>query len=349
MLLSVFDRRLILVGGKGGVGKTTTAAAVATVLADGGRKCLIVSTDPAHSLGDIFGTDIGDRETALAPDLWGLEIDPDAEADAYIAGVKQNLRGLAHPRLYSEIDRQIDLARHAPGATEAALLERVADLMAEAGGRFDVVLFDTAPTGHTIRLLSLPEIMSVWTDGMLKQQESARRLGALLDGLGRARAKGDELSLVEDPKDFDDGSPRARIHEALMTRRRKFLRARELLQDTAATSFVLVLVPERLPILETGKALRVLERFQLPVAALIINRVLPPDSGGGFLQARRQQERQHLQEIERRFAELPRVQLPLLEHDVQGVQTLRRIGQLLSEQAAILGDGSTGAGNRGPV
>ncbi len=188
-MLDLFDRRILFVGGKGGVGKTTVAAALALMAARGGKRCLVVSTDPAHSLGDIFDRDIGGRETALAPGLHGLEIDPDGEADRYLETVKQNMRSLVRPQLYGEIDRQMDLARHAPGAAEAAMLDRVADLMIDAERRHDLVVFDTAPTGHTIRLLSLPEVMAAWTDGLLRHQERSNNLGRVLRNLGGKRGK----------------------------------------------------------------------------------------------------------------------------------------------------------------
>ena len=119
----------------------------------------------------MFDLAIGSGERRLADNLWGLEIDPDEEAERHIASVKHRMKSLVHPRMYGEVERQLDLARLAPGTVEAALLERMAELMGEGGQRFDLVLFDTAPTGHTLRLLSLPEIMMAWTDGLLRHGE----------------------------------------------------------------------------------------------------------------------------------------------------------------------------------
>ncbi len=326
-------RRIVFVGGKGGVGKTTTAAALALVAAERGRRCLVVSTDPAHSLGDIFERSIGDAKTTLAPNLTGLEIDPDRVAAAHIATVKERMKTLVHPRLYDEVDRQLDLAAHAPGATEAALVERVAELMALAGERYDLVVFDTAPSGHTVRLLSLPEVMSAWMDGLLRHRERSSRLGAMLGHLGGERRQGDELSLIDQRADHPRDSPEARINEVLQARRRKFLVARERLLDATGTAFLLVVNPDRLSILESRRVVDTLARFDLPVSSLVVNRVLPDtaDAAGPFVDARRAQERAHLQEIDEVFPTLPRTVIPLRPDDVHGVDALRAVGaQLLS-------------------
>ena len=323
-------RRLVFVGGKGGVGKTTIAAALAVAAADTGRRCLLVSTDPAHSLGDIFGAPVDDAPTALADRLAGVEIDPEREAERHIATVTHRLKELVHPRMYDAVDRQLDLARFAPGTIEAALVERMADLMAAAGRDVDLVIFDTAPTGHTLRLLSLPEIMAAWTDGLLRHRERSSALASVLGRFGGAG--GDELSLIDTPRDHPPNRRSEHLHELLLARRRKLGRARELLLDREATAFVLVLNPDKLSILEGRKTLETLERAGVPVAAAVVNRVLPAASGpsdDSFLSARRRQEEVYLQEIERLFAGVPRHVVPLLPEDVHGLDGLRRFGRAL--------------------
>ena len=332
----LLDHHLVFVGGKGGVGKTTTAAALGLEAAALGRTCLVVSTDPAHSLGDIFHLTIGATRTTLADRLWGLEIDPDAEAERHIQTVKTQMKSLVHPRLYGEVDRQLDLARHAPGASEAALLERVAELMGEEGSRFDLVLFDTAPSGHTVRLLSLPEIMGAWTDGLLRHRKRSAGLSSALRNLKGGRSQGDELSMIDGvQKEYPDESPSGRINEVLQTRRRTFLVARERLLDNETTAFLLVVNPDKLSILESQKVIQLLSRFKVDVSGLVVNRVLPTDlddgRSGDFFRARRAQEETYLQEIDEVFARFPRVVVPLLRHDVHGVASLRQVGAVLSQ------------------
>ena len=328
----LFDQRIIFVGGKGGVGKTTTAGALALMAGEAGRSTLLVSTDPAHSLGDIFDIRVGNKETPLAPNLSGLEIDPEAEAERHIATVKMSMKSLVAPKMYGEIDRQLELARHSPGTVEAALLERMADLMSDAKSRFDLLIFDTAPSGHTIRLLSLPEVLSAWSDGMLGQQDRSRRLSELLKVFGRDHSREDEFGMIGGSKEEPDDSRDGRIQDILLTRRRKFHRARALLTDPAVTAFLMVLTAERLPILETKKTLDLLGKFDVPVAGMVVNRLLPPEADGDFLQERRAQEQEYRDEIDRTFAHLQRVYLNLLPHDVHGVETLLEIGRALLRQ-----------------
>lgn len=322
-------RSLVFVGGKGGVGKSTTAGALALRMTEAGRRVLLVSTDPAHSLGDLFDTPIGDREREIVRGLHAVEIDPEREVERYLAGVKQTMRSFVQPSMYPEIERQMELTRHSPGAEEAALMDRVAVLMEDGRGRYDRVIFDTAPTGHTLRLLALPEIMAAWTDGLLRSRERSDAWGHALRRLRREERSGDELSWFDDAREGTGDERSDRIREVLLARRRSFARARRLLLDPEVTAFVLVLVPEKLPILESEKALETLRRHGVPVAGMVVNRVLPEGPLGDFLESRRAQEAEYLALVDRRFGDLPRVRVPLLSRDVQGLASLREVGRYL--------------------
>lgn len=336
----LLNRRILFVGGKGGVGKTTVASALALRMAESGKRVLLVSTDPAHSLGDVFDTRIGDTPREIAPNLYAIEIDPDRQVERYLETVKRTMRGFVRPEMYGEIERQIELTRHSPGAAEAALMDEMARLMDDAGRSYDVVVFDTAPTGHTLRLLTLPEIMTAWMDGLLKNRDRSDAFGRAVEKLGggaggrsggsaRGSAGGDDLSWFEGAAEPSVDSRAERVREILTARRTSFARARRLLLDRDATAFLFVLIPEKLPILETEKAVRVLEENGVPVAGLVVNRVLPEHSLGDFLEKRRAQEAEYLARIDRTFRAIPRVRIPLLPTDVQGPEALREVGKHL--------------------
>ncbi len=322
---------MLFVGGKGGVGKTTVASAVALSQARRGRKVLLVSTDPAHSLGDLFDLHIGDEGREIRDGLMALEVDPQAEVDRYLSQVQATMREFVRPAMFAEVRKQIELTRDSPGAAEAALMDRISDLMARGRKDHDLVVFDTAPTGHTLRLLSLPEIMAAWTDGLLKSRDRSESMGGALERLaGRRRGeKGDDLAWFDDPEPPEEDPRSRKIRKVLLERRRKFARARSTILDRSETAFVLVLLPEKLPILESRKAVEVLRRHQVPIAGLVVNRVLPDEPLGSFLEQRREQEAQYLRQIDELFADLPTVRVPLLPQDVMGIQSLDAVAQHL--------------------
>jgi arsenite-transporting ATPase len=143
------------------------------------------------------------------------------------------------------------------------------------------------------------------------------------------RSRGDDLSHFEQHQEGGGDTRFAQIRERLLDRRRIFGQARRTLLDRAATGFILVLIPERLPVLETGRAVKALEHFHIPVAGLVVNRVLPEGSLGPFLEARRDQERHYLAQIREQFAHLPQIRVPLFTSDVGGLDALREVARHL--------------------
>ena len=261
------DRRILFFGGKGGVGKTTIASAAALRLAgrrgEGreGYKTLLVSTDPAHSTSDIFQTRLDGRPRPVAPGCSAMEIDPEREADAYIEAVKSRVASAAPPRLLGEVYRQIDIARVSPGAAEAALFDRFTRILEDEAEEYDRIVFDTAPTGQTLRLLALPESMSAWIGGLIKRREKVGAISRMWNNVAGTDTN-------EIPRDDP-------LLQALEERRSRFDRARRVLADSEQTAFVFVVTPERLPIWETEKAVEALARNGIPIGAVVVNKVLP--------------------------------------------------------------------------
>ncbi|MDQ0429754.1 arsenite-transporting ATPase [Planomicrobium stackebrandtii] len=294
--MDVLSKNIIFVGGKGGVGKSTSAAAIAWRSAKDGNKTLLISTDPAHNVGDIFNQKIGGKTKAIADNLYALEIDPEIETDNYIKTVKANIKGTVHSSMMEEVNRQLDTAKASPGADEAALFDKLIHIILEERQNFDKLVFDTAPTGHTIRLLTLPELMGVWIEGLL---EKRRKTNANYTQL------------------LNDGEPREDpIYDVLRERQERFSKARDLLLDEQKTGFIFVLNPERLPILETKKALELLHNYHLHVNTLIINKVLPKEADGEFLMERKKHEKKYMQQIEETFPNQKLVYVPLFSQDI---------------------------------
>ncbi|MFC2947405.1 ArsA family ATPase [Virgibacillus sediminis] len=302
--MKALEKDIIFVGGKGGVGKSTSAAAIAWRSAEEGYRTLLVSTDPAHNLGDIFSVKIGGKVKQVSSHLSALEIDPELETERYISGVKENIMGTVHSNMREEVHRQLDTAKASPGADEAALFDKLISIILEERENFDKIVFDTAPTGHTIRLLSLPELMGVWIDGLLQRRKKTN------ENYSQLLNDGDP---VEDP-----------IYDVLKERQERFSKARKILLDDKVTGFIFVLNPERLPILETRKAVQLLDDYHLHVKTIIINKVLPEEADGEFLTQRRNHEKQYLKTIEQTFEEQELVYVPLFPHDITDEEQLQR-------------------------
>ena len=304
---SLIQKRVLFFGGKGGVGKTTCASAMAVTASQAGKRVLLVSTDPAHSTSDIFERPIGPEPVELLPNLHGLEIDGEFESQRYVANVKEQIRGLFGHHILKEASRQIDLAASMPGAEEMALFDRIGGLIRGEDERFDLIVFDTAPTGHTLRLIRMPELMEAWIRALSKSRHAM-------------------LGIEQ-----DDATDPVMLKLAERLENLREFRARLL--SPRLSAFVLVLVAERLPIEETARAIEQLKEAGVTIGGLVVNRVLPASSPDPFLRSRHEQEVIYLDEIEKRFRSYPRVRVPQLPSDVHGVKTLEHLaGHLVVEK-----------------
>ncbi|WP_087973117.1 ArsA family ATPase [Oceanobacillus rekensis] len=299
------NKKILFIGGKGGVGKSTSAATIAWKAAKEGYKTLLISTDPAHNIGDIFEQKIGGKTEQVAENLFALEIDPDIETEKYIRGVKENIKGIVQSSMMEEVNRQLDTAKASPGADEAAMFDKLIAIILEERDNFDRIVFDTAPTGHTIRLLTLPELMGIWIEGLLqKRQKTNENYTQLLN----------DGEPIEDP-----------IYNVLKERKERFSEARKVLLDHQQTGFIFVLNPERLSILETKKAIKLLDNYHLHVKTLIVNKILPKEADGAFFEKRKEHEKTYVSMIEDTFQSQKLVYVPLFSEDVTSKQQLENM------------------------
>jgi arsenite-transporting ATPase len=294
--------KLVFFGGKGGVGKTTSSSAYAFYCAEKGEKTLLVSTDPAHSLCDIFERKIGSKITEIKENLFSLEIDPEEESQEYIRNIKKNMKDIVSPVIVKEIERQLDAAAVSPGSDESAVFDKLMEIIIDYQKDYDRIVIDTAPTGHTLRLLSLPELLGGWMDRLIEKRMKAMELY--------------EMATREDKK-MKSVIEKDPVLSKLNERKRKMELAREILTDGELVSFVFVLNPEKLPIEETKKAVNTLEKYNIHVNDLIINRILPDNVEGKFWENRKKLEEKYLNEIVESFSNKNLIKIPLIDEDVK--------------------------------
>jgi arsenite-transporting ATPase len=327
--------RLLLFGGKGGVGKTTTSAATAVWLADSGLRVLLVSSDPAHSTSDSLDVEIGTEPTPIegVDGLFGLEMDPESKISNLLPKLgkmvdgmnnKGGLGGLGGLNMMLDPNAKEELAEMKseiqtsemilPGLDEALAFDEL--LRHVEDPNWDVIVFDTAPTGHTLRFLSLPEIIEAWSGRLIRMMRLSGGLRSMLFG----RKESDEMK------------------EELEKFRRRVLHVRRVLSDENITSFTLVTIPERMGINETLRAYESLKEFNLPVHSCLVNR-LTPEFDHPFLQNRRNAELGRLSELEEKLEGIDIASLELLDQEVVGVEKLRLVGKTLYGDVSKIPEG----------
>lgn len=317
---------IIFVGGKGGVGKTTTAAALASHYASQQKKTLIISTDPAHSLGDVLNMRLSNEKTAVTPYLDAIELNPDVIVDAHFAQVERTISAYANPDMMPKIREHLRLSKSAPGAQEAAMLESMCQhLVSAADAGYEHIIFDTAPTGHTLRLLVLPEMMGAWTDGLLAQQRRQAKLRSVANHLDSHNQKGNQKDVDNDVPNPFAAKKSNRWEQAvsvLEKRKALFRQAGILLHDRSQTAIVLVMTADVLPLAETKRAIEQLEDSKLPPAAIVVNQLITPIQADEFWQHRAERQQQLIHDIEKIFTNYPLYPIYLQKTDIRGTGAL---------------------------
>ncbi|QLG49627.1 ArsA family ATPase [Natrinema halophilum] len=321
----------IFYGGKGGVGKTTCAAATGLSLSAAGKATLVVSTDPAHSLADSFEVDLGPDPIELEGleiaaslgsnadtpgGLWAVEIDPETQKERYeklAQALAADLRS-AGVRLSDEEIERFFAGGVPAGSDEIAALDLLVEYV--DSGEWDTIVFDTAPTGHTLRLFDMPEVMGLALETAQSLRGQVRRIGSA----ARTAFLGPISVMTGDRDETDD----------LAAFQARLERARELLVDPERTEFRVVLIPESMAISETERLVERLREAGVPVERLVVNRVLEdPHEGCPRCRSRHRRHEERLAEIRAMFRDLEVVTLPDLEGEVQGRESLATIAERL--------------------
>jgi arsenite-transporting ATPase len=297
--------RILVYTGKGGVGKTSVAAATAGRLAALGRRTLVLSTDAAHSLADSLDRPLGPDPVTVADNLWGQEVDSLREAERSWGAVQRWLAGVLRWAEVADVNSEELIVF--PGLEELFSLLQILGHARE--GRFDVLVVDCAPTGETLRLLSYPNVIRWWLNRIFPMQ---RRMARLARPVVRVVTGG-----FEPPSE-----------DALDAIEQLFHQVEEmqaLLRDPAITSVRLVVNPEKMVLAESRRTFTYLNLFGFNTDAIVVNRVLPEDAGAGYFAGWRNLQTKYEEEIRAAFSPLPILQVPLLETEVVGLPQLDRV------------------------
>jgi len=304
------NNQLIMIGGKGGVGKTTCAAAIAVHFARVGRKTLVISSDPTPSLSDIFEIDIGDQETPIGKieGLYGIEISSDVVLTMWRERFGQEIYEVISS--FADVDYDfVDYIGTAPGIEEEYMLNYILGLVESK--QFDLVVWDTAPAGHTLRLLHLPQIF-------LKHLEAATKFymniysyfEKLKETVKLQKGKRTLLEIISSWEDLA-------------------MKIVDFIRDQEKSEFIIVTIPEALGVKQTERIIRDFDQYELIVKHMIINYVVK-EADCAFHQARKAMQTEYINILEDRYGErIKLIHVPLAPHEIKGVERIEQVSEIL--------------------
>jgi arsenite/tail-anchored protein-transporting ATPase len=307
--------KYIFFGGKGGVGKTVMAGTAALWAAKQGRKTLLASTNPVHSLSSLLDQNVFGKPHPVqgVPNLWAYEIDTKETIDKSKKEIREKIQWfLKYADIKTKADEFVESATMNPAFEESAMFENMIDLMFE--DQYEVYVFDTAPTANARRLLGMSSVYSMWVNKMVQSREEAVSLKELLSYSRKKKEK--------DP-----------LMDYLLSLRERMARAKVLLTDPGKTSFFFITLPEALPIAVITRFIQWFHEFGIPVGGVIVNMLIDKDcireDTPEFVKNRVAMQAEYMGEIEKLFHGMVRSVLPLLETEVRGVNKLERMSHLL--------------------
>ena len=316
--------------GKGGVGKTTCAAAYSLILARQGLKTLIVSLDPAHNLGDVFGLELSEKPKEILDNLYGIEVDFNKMVQEHLKDLTDRIKDIYGYLRVLNLDKYIDVLRHSPGIEEYATLEKISEIIEYnfKERRYDTIIFDTPPTGLTIRIMALPSISLIWIRKLMELRMAILDRRRFLEEIygEKLKAKIGDKELVmastieEDP-----------VYKELRNLYKRVKFVNEIFTNPKITTTVMVVNPELLPVLEARRAYDFLKKIDIHVKAIIINKVLELEVIPKELNVKFAEQTKAIQLINNEFRDIRILKVPILPEEPTGINNLLKITKYLSQ------------------
>jgi arsenite-transporting ATPase len=313
------ERRYVMFGGKGGLGKTTFSAATAFWLANQGNKVLVFSVDPQASLSDIFQKDIfGKGPVKIMDNLWAQEIDADQHIKEYQDEIRQKIKDMyGMEEVPEEIEDYIEAASAEPAMEESAIFDSVVDIVNQ--GDYDYYIYDLVPLGHALYYLSMAKVYDEWITKITRLREEMRE-------------QEEFVARVRKEEEVEEDQILGELHYI----RDRIRGASSILTDRQKTAFFFVVVPEEMIIIDTRKAAELFATFNVPIAGYVVNRVLPEEllqeEVPGYLKNRIEMQRKYLKKIRDTFGEDILAQVPEMERDVSGLEMIERVAAQMYEE-----------------
>ena len=310
------ERRYIMFGGKGGLGKTTLSATCAFWLASHGKRVLLFSVDPQASLSDIFQRDIfGKGPVPIMENLWAEEVDADRRIREYQDEIRKKILDMyGFDRVPEEIDNYISAASAEPAMEESAIFDAVVDIIVQ--GDYDYYIYDMVPLGHALYYLSMAKVYDEWINKITKLRQEMGHYDQVAATMRRQET-------VEEDK----------ILEELQYIKNRINASSQILTDKRRTAFFFVLVPEEMIILDTRKAAELFSRFDVPISGYVVNRVLPPelrqDNIPQYLKNRIAMQEKYLGEIQTTLGSQVLAYVPEMERDITGLPMIEKLAERL--------------------
>lgn len=315
------DRRYIMFGGKGGLGKTTFSSVTAYWLAKQGYKVLVFSVDPQASLSDIFKRDIfGKGPVEIMPNLFAQEIDADSRIKAYQNEIRQKILDMyGLEKVPEEIENYIQATAAEPAMEESAIFDAVVDIV--IGGEYDYYIYDLVPLGHALYYLSMASVYDEWIDKITTLRQEMAEYAQVAAVMQRNKESEEDQILKE-----------------LQYIKHRINTSSGILTDKQKTAFFFVLIPEEMIILDTQKAAGLFSKFNVPLSGYVVNRVIPPELGQqnipDYLRNRLQMQKGYLDKIDAMFGKEVLARVPEFERDITGLPMIERMAEVVFGGAA---------------